>query len=121
MAVRILQLGTDRHPGEGPRLGAVRRPPRGVKKEDWARDDWFDQWLPDLAPSAELVRFHHEEHPIGDARWKQFARRYRREMDTPERQRLIELLARLPQGADFSIGCYCDDGTLCHRSLLEEM
>ena len=121
MAIRIVQLGTDRHPEEGPRLGVVRRPPRGVKKEDWSRDDWFDQWFPDLAPSAELVRWYHEEHPISDARWKKYVPRYRREMNTPERQRLIELLARLSHEADFSIGCYCEDGTRCHRTLLEEM
>ena len=69
MAVRIVQLGSDRDPDEGLRLGVVRRPPRGVKKENWSRDDWFDQWFPDLAPSTELVRFYHEEHPISDKRW----------------------------------------------------
>ena len=121
MAVRIVQLGSDRYPDEGVRLGVVRRPPRGVKKEAWARDDWFDQWFPDLAPSAELVRWYHEEHPISDARWKKYIPRYRREMKTPERQRLIELLARLSHHTDFSVGCYCEDGTRCHRSLLREM
>ena len=121
MAVRIVQLGSDRDPDEGTRLGVVRRPPRGVKKEHWARDDWMDQWFPDLAPSTELVRFYHEEHPISDARWRQYTRRYRKEMNTPERQRLIELLARLSHHADFSIGCYCEDGVPCHRQLLGEM
>ena len=121
MAVRIVQLGSDRHPEEGVRLGVVRRPPRGVKKENWARDDWFDQWFPDLAPSTELVRFYHEEHPISESRWKRYTRRYRSEMNTPERQRLIELLARLSQHANFSIGCYCEDGVPCHRALLQEM
>ena len=121
MAIRIVQLGAERQPGEGLRLGVVRRPPRGVKKEGWAREDWFDQWFPDLAPSAELVKFHHEERPIGDARWKKFASRYRKEMATPELQRLVALLAGLSHHADFSVGCYCEDGTRCHRSLLKEM
>ena len=121
MAVRIVQLGSDRHPDEGIRLGVVRRPPRGVKKEDWARLDYFDQWFPDLAPDAPLVKWYHEEHPISDARWRKYIPRYRRQMATPEKQRLIELLARLSHHANFSVGCYCEDGTRCHRSLLGEM
>ena len=92
-----------------------------MKKEDWARDDWMDQWFPDLAPSTELVRFYHEEHPISEGRWKRYVRRYTSEMKTPERQRLIELLARLSHHADFSIGCYCEEGVPCHRNLLKEM
>ena len=92
-----------------------------MKKEDWARLDYFDQWTPDLAPSAELVRFHQQERPIGDKRWKAFATRYRREMATPERQRLIAMLARLSHTGNFSVGCYCEDGKRCHRSLLEAL
>src|SRR5690349_2280299 len=111
MAVRIVRLGSERHPDEGVRLGAVRRPPRGVKKADWARLAYFDQWLPDLAPSAELVKFHQQERPIGDKRWKSFATRYRREMSTPERQRLVAMLARLSHTGNFSVGCYCEEGT----------
>ena len=121
MAIRIVQLGTPIKPEEGLRLGVVRRPPRGVRKDDYAKRDYFDVWYPDLAPSAELVKFYHEEEPISDARWAKYRPRYAREMATPERQRLIALLARLSQQADFSIGCYCARGTPCHRTLLGKM
>lgn len=121
MAIRIVQLGTPIKPEEGLRLGVVRRPPRGVKKEDYARLDYFDTWLPDLAPTDELVRFHHAERPISDPRWKKFRAMYAKEMNTPERQRLLALLARLSHQADFSVGCYCERGDRCHRSLLGEM
>ena len=120
MAIRIVRLGTPRARNEGPRFGTVRRPPRGVKKADFARKDFFDQWLPDLAPSAPLVKFALGE-PWTDARWKTYARRYATEMREPSRQRLLELLARLSHHADFSVGCYCEDERRCHRSLLRGM
>jgi uncharacterized protein YeaO (DUF488 family) len=120
MAIRIVRLGTPRARNEGPRFGTVRRPPRGVKKADFARKDFFDQWLPDLAPSAPLVKYALSE-PWTDARWKTYARRYATEMREPSRQRLLELLARLSQHADFSVGCYCEDERRCHRSLLREL
>ena len=121
MAIRVVRLGTPIKPEEGLRLGVVRRPPRGVKKDDYARRDYFDVWFPDLAPSAELVKWYHEEHPISDARWARYRPRYAKEMAAPERQRLIALLARLSHQADFSIGCYCERGTRCHRTLLGQM
>ena len=120
MAVRVVRLGTPRTADEGPRLGTVRRPPRGVRKEDFATGDWFDLWLPDLAPTAVIVKWATSE-PWTPARWEKFARAYRREMRAPEQQRLIALLAALSKQANFSIGCYCDDPTHCHRSLLAEL
>ena len=120
MAVHVVRLGTPRGRKEGPRLGTVRRPPRGVKKQDWARTNNFDLWLPDLAPSAELFSWIRSA-PITVDRWKTFARRYAREMQAPAAQRLIALLALLSQGADFSVGCYCEDESRCHRSLLKTM
>jgi uncharacterized protein YeaO (DUF488 family) len=120
MAVRVVRLGTPREPGEGLRLGTARRPPRGVRKEDYARGDWFDLWLPDIAPSAELVRFAYAE-PLTGRRWTTYARRYRAEMRRPAAARLIALLAALSRQTDFSVGCYCEDPEHCHRSLLGQL
>ncbi len=120
MAVRVVRLGTPRAPDEGLRLGTVRRPPRGVKKEDYARRDYFDLWLPDLAPSAELVRYAYAE-PFTDKRWATYARRYRSEMRAPAAQRLLALLAALSKQTNLSVGCYCEDEKRCHRSLLREL
>jgi uncharacterized protein YeaO (DUF488 family) len=110
-------LGSARLPGEGLRLGTVRRLPRGVRKERYAADNWFDLWLPELAPSAGLLAFATGE-PLTPARWNTFTRRYRSEMKKPAAQRLIALLAAQSHQADFSIGCYCDAEGRCHRSLL---
>ena len=120
MPVRVVRLGTARAPDEGVRLGTVRRPPRGVRKEDFARRDYFDLWLPDLAPSAPLVKWALSE-PWTTARWERYARAYRREMRTPEARRLIALLAALSAQTNFSVGCYCEDALRCHRSLLREL
>jgi uncharacterized protein YeaO (DUF488 family) len=120
MAIRIVRLGSPRAPGEGLRLGTVRRPPRGVRKQDFARLDYFDLWLPDLAPSAPLFSFATSQ-PITDARWRIFARRYRAEMKKPPQERLLALLAALSKQTDFSVGCYCEDASHCHRSLLAEL
>ena len=120
MALRVVRLGTPRAPGEGPRLGTVRRPPRGVRKNELASRDYFDVWLPELAPSAEVVSWGLSE-PWTEARWNRFARRYRREMRDPAPRHLIELLAAMSRQTNLSIGCYCEDASRCHRSLLREM
>jgi len=120
MAVRVVRLGTPRAPNEGLRLGTVRRPPRGVRKDDFATRDWFDLWLPDLAPTAVIVKWALSE-PWTQQRWERYARAYRREMRAPEQQRLIALLAALSRQANFSIGCYCEDASRCHRTLLAEL
>jgi uncharacterized protein YeaO (DUF488 family) len=120
MSVRIVRLGTPRTPGEGLRLGTVRRPPRGVKKTDLATRDYYDVWLPELAPSAPVVSWALSE-PWTDVRWRQYVRKYRREMRTPQARHLIEMLAALSTQANFSVGCYCADAARCHRSLLREL
>ena len=120
MAVRVVKLGTPRHPKEGLRLGTVRRPPRGVRKEDFARRNYFDVWLPELAPSAPLLSRALSQ-PWAERRWAAFERRYLAEMRRPASQHLLELLAALSATADFSVGCYCDDETRCHRSLLKKL
>ena len=120
MPIRVVQLGSPRTPGEGLRLGTVRRPPRGVKKDDFAKRDFFDLWLPDLAPSAGLFAFA-KAAPWTDQRWAAYAKKYRAEMRAPAAQRLIALLAALSHSASFSVGCYCDDESRCHRSLLREL
>ena len=120
MAIRIVRLGSARAAREGLRLGTVRRPPRGVRKADYARRDYYDLWLPDLAPSAKMVSWALSQ-PWTDERWKKYVRNYRREMKAPAAQRLLALLAALSRAADFSLGCYCENEQRCHRSVLREM
>jgi len=120
MAIRVVRLGTTRLHGEGLRLGTVRRLPRGVRKTDYAKRDYFDLWFPELAPSQALLGFATAK-PLDEKRWAAFGRRYRGEMAQPGAQRLLELLARLSHAADFSVGCYCEDESRCHRSILKKL
>jgi len=117
MTIRVLRLGSPRHPDEGPRLGTVRRPPRGVAKDDFARLDWYDVWFPTLAPSAELMKL--GQAVEDDAGWARFAKAYRAEMAAPDARHAIALLATLSQTTNFSLGCYCENKARCHRSLLQ--
>ena len=118
MPIFIVRLGTPRMPGEGTRLGTVRRPPRGVPKADFARLDYYDVWFPNLSPSAELVQ---EALEAADQRvWAAFARRFRREMRAPDRTRELDVLAALSH-CQLSLGCYCKDESRCHRSILREL
>jgi len=119
MPIFIVQLGTARQPGEGLRLGTVRRPPRGVPKSDFARLDYYDVWFPNLSPSAELVQ---QALRAADERaWAAFRRQFRREMSAPDRSRELDLLAALSHHANLSLGCYCRDERRCHRSVLREL
>ncbi|MFN2570723.1 MAG: DUF488 domain-containing protein [Gemmatimonadales bacterium] len=118
--IRVVRLGTRRAPDEGLRLGTVRRPPRGVRKTDYARRDFYDIWVPDLAPSAQLFSWI-KSRPMTEPNWRIYARRYRAEMKRPEARRLIELLAALSARTNFSVGCYCEDESHCHRSLLRQL
>jgi uncharacterized protein YeaO (DUF488 family) len=120
MAIRVVWLGSARGRGEGLRLGTVRRPPRGVPKADYARRDFFDVWLPELAPSAPAVSWALSE-PWTDARWRRYVRRYHSEMARPPARRLIEMLAALSKQTNFSVGCYCADEGRCHRSVLRDL
>ena len=120
MALRVVRLGTPRLPREGLRIGTVRRLPRGVRKADYAGRDYFDVWLPELAPSAELVSWARVE-PLDGKRWQRFAREYRREMSDPAKQRLMVLLAALSRDSELSVGCYCEDEARCHRTLLRDL
>lgn len=119
MSVRIVRLGSTRAPREGLRLGTVRRPPRGVSKARFAKDDWYDLWLPDLAPSEALVK--QALRAASDGDWAAFARKYRREMAAPDKARLLALLAALSRSANFAVGCYCEDEARCHRSVLRSL
>ena len=118
--VRVVRLGSPRTRSEGLRLGTVRRPPRGVRKSDYARRNYYDVWLPELAPSQKRVSWALSQ-PWTDKRWTRYVRDYRREMKTPAAERLLELLARLSHHADFSVGCYCEDEKRCHRSILRRL
>ena len=119
MSVRIVRLGTPRAKGEGLRLGTVRYPPRGVRKDQYAARDFFDVWLPDLAPSPATVKV--AQAATTDRQWQGYVKRYRREMAAPEKRRLLDLLAALSRHADFSVGCYCEDEQRCHRSILRSL
>ena len=118
MTIRVVRLGTPRRRGEGLRLGTVRRPPRGVRKQDYAKRDYYDVWLPELAPSAPLVSFALSQ-PFTPRRWAAYKRRYLSEMRRPAAARILAILAALSKQANFSVGCYCEDENHCHRSLLK--
>lgn len=119
MAIRILRLGSPRTPGEGLRLGTVRRPPRGVPKAEHASRDFYDVWLPDLAPSEALVK--QALHASDEREWRAFGKRYRAEMKRPEAARLLALLAALSRQTNLSVGCYCAEEVRCHRSILKAL
>ena len=122
MTVRIVRLGTPRLQGEGTRIGTVRRPPRGVPKAEFASGDWYDVWLPELSPSAQLVKLaldsQKDRSAAGDREWALFVRKYRAEMAEPAAAHAIALLAALSAEGSFSVGCYCEDESRCHRSVL---
>jgi len=116
MAIRIVRLGTKRAAGEGLRIGTVRRPPRGVPKSQFAAQNWYDVWFPNLAPSVETMKM--AQNASTEPEWRAFAKRYRAEMSTPENTRTLDVLAALSHSANFSVGCYCENEAHCHRSLL---
>jgi uncharacterized protein YeaO (DUF488 family) len=119
LPIRVVRLGTPRGRGEGLRVGTVRRPPRGVPKAEYSSRDYYDIWLPELAPSAELVAV--ALHATDPRTWKTFVKRYRREMKDPAAARLLDLLAAMSHQTAFAVGCYCADEARCHRSVLREL
>jgi uncharacterized protein YeaO (DUF488 family) len=119
MTVRVVRLGSPRTPGEGLRLGTVRRPPRGVPKAEFASRDFYDVWLPELAPSEALLK--EGQAAADEGSWRGFVRKYRAEMKRPEAAHLLDLLSALSHQTSLSVGCYCADETHCHRSVLEKL
>jgi uncharacterized protein YeaO (DUF488 family) len=119
MAIHIVQLGSPRLPNEGLRLGTVRRPPRGVAKKDYARLNWYDLWLPILSPSPATIKLIRATG--NDAEWRQAIKKFRAEMNRPEPGMVLNLLAALSHQTNFSVGCYCEDESHCHRSVLREL
>jgi uncharacterized protein YeaO (DUF488 family) len=119
MAVSIVRLGTARIESEGTRIGTVRRPPRGVSKSEFASQNWYDVWFPNLAPSAETIKLAQKANT--PAQWTVFVKRYRAEMATPENSRTLDLLAALSHQSNFSVGCYCENEAHCHRSVLRTL
>ncbi len=119
MSVRVVRLGTPRLPGEGTRIGTVRRPPRGVPKAQFSKQNWYDVWLPTLAPSLGTMKL--AQGAETPAQWAKFARKYRAEMAAPEAKHTLELLAVLSHSTNFSVGCYCQDESRCHRSILKRL
>ena len=119
MTIHIVQLGSPRAPDEGLRIGTVRRPPRGVPKAEFASQNWYDVWYPNLAPSVETMKLGQAvESP---AQWAAFVRKFKAEMAQSEPSRSLDLLAALSHASDFAIGCYCPDESRCHRSVLREL
>jgi uncharacterized protein YeaO (DUF488 family) len=119
VTIRIVRLGTERLPGEGVRFGTVRRPPRGIRKTDYASKNFYDVWLPTLAPSQATVK--QALSSRSDREWQRFVKKYRAEMAAAHCRSMIEVLAVLSHRADFSVGCYCIDESRCHRSVLREL
>jgi uncharacterized protein YeaO (DUF488 family) len=119
MSIRIVRLGTPRSAGEGTRIGTVRRPPRGVPKSEFASQDWYDVWYPNLAPSAEVMAL--GRHATTSAEWASFIKKYRAEMSAVDAARSLDVLAALSHDANFSVGCYCEQESHCHRSVLREL
>jgi len=119
MSIRIVRLGTPRSAGEGLRIGTVRRPPRGVPKAQFAAQDWYDVWYPNLAPSPETMKLGQEAQT--PAQWQAFMRLYRREMNEADASRNLDLLAALSHGTAMAVGCYCENAARCHRSVLREL
>ncbi len=119
MTIRIVRLGTKRCRGEGLRIGTVRRPPRGVRKNEYASQNWYDVWLPNLAPTSELMKLGRVAE--SEKEWASFVRKYRSEMANPDNSRILDLLAALSHHANFSVGCYCENEERCHRSILREL
>lgn len=119
MSIRVVRLGTPRLPGEGPRIGTVRRPPRGVPKSEFAKQNWYDVWFPNLAPSVETLKLGLAA--ASPAQWNTFVRRYKAEMKAPFATHDLALLAALSHTTDFSVGCYCEDEAHCHRSVLKQL
>ena len=119
MSIFIVRLGTPRKPGEGLRIGTVRRPPRGVKKSDFARLDYYDVWFPNLSPSPELV--HVALAATSEKAWTAFTRKFRHEMSAPDRSRELDVLAALSHHTNLAVGCYCEEESRCHRSVLREL
>ena len=116
MVARVVRLGSDRLESEGLRIGTVRRPPRGVPKSKFAAQNWYDIWFPNLAPSVNTIKL--AQNAKTDKQWQVFAKKYRKEMSAPENARTLELLAALSHRTNYSVGCYCEDETRCHRSVL---
>lgn len=119
MAIRIVRLGTARGANEGLRIGTVRRPPRGVSKTEFASQDWYDVWYPNLAPSVETMKL--GQSVRSDKDWAAFSKKYRAEMNEPDASRNLDLLAALSHQANFAMGCYCENEARCHRSLLRDL
>lgn len=119
MPIRIVRLGTERARNEGLRIGTVRRPPRGVPKSEFASQNWYDVWLPNLSPSPELVK--QALAADSDREWATFARKFRKELADPEKSRVLDLLAGLSHQTNLSVGCYCEEESRCHRSILREL
>lgn len=119
MVVRVVRLGTPRAEDEGLRIGTVRRPPRGVPKAEFARQDWYDVWFPTLAPSADTMKLGQQASTPSE--WAAFVKQYRAEMAAPAGTHALTLLAALSQQTNFSVGCYCEVESRCHRSVLREL
>lgn len=119
MTIRIVRLGSERYKEEGLRIGTVRRPPRGVPKSEYASQNWYDVWLPNVAPTQDLMKIGQAVKTEKD--WISFSKKYRSELKNPVKSRVLELLAALSHNSNISLGCYCENEARCHRSILKEL
>ncbi len=119
MTIHVVRLGTERLENEGVRIGTVRRPPRGVPKAEFSSDNWYDTWLPNIAPTPGTMKL--GQNAKTDKDWKMFEKKYRAEMKRPEALRILELLTAMSHQTNFSIGCYCENEMRCHRSVLKQI
>jgi len=116
VAVRVVRLGSKRAEGEGIRIGTVRLPPRGIPRTEFSSQNWYDVWFPNLAPSLRTMKL--AQQAATTRQWAAFVRKYRAEMRAPENRHSLALLAALSHHTNFSVGCYCEDESRCHRSIL---
>ena len=119
MAIQIVRLGTARNKNEGIRIGAVRRPPRGIPRAEFASEDWFDVRLPNISPSPEAVKQRHSAKTT--AQLNAFLKKFKGEMSRPDAVHILDLLAVLSHKTNFSLGCYCESEEFCHRSILRAL
>jgi len=119
--LKTFRCGDPPKRGEGLRIGTVRYKPRGVKKKDYAKFDYFDIWFPSVAPSRKLLNYIKDKE-MDKKTWTVFERRYINELDkSGESRQSVHLLADIAKKMPISIGCYCGDESLCHRSILKKI
>ncbi len=122
LKLKTYRCGTPREEGEGLRVGTVRYLPRGVKKEDYAKHDYFDVWLPTVAPSRKLLNKVKKWNFDDKANQNKFFELYEKELATyTDARQSVLLLSEIAKRSPIAVGCYCEDEQRCHRSVLHKV